>query len=236
MKHPQHIWALAKNFTDVILGLQQGVNHNVSYERFCEAGVGHLHCIRREELDEVIQQGREVKGDPNFRQILPYTLVVQADPDFKNQKIFAYQRTPKGGESDLHGKVSTGIGGHLDLADTIHENSVVNLRSTILNGLSREVFGEELIFLDANGHELDPTATPERFVMDHYGFLRDDSNPVGELHLAVVNVIFISPDITVKCREEELTTLGFFSYKELLASGYNLESWTRILLEDLIAH
>lgn len=58
---------------------------------------------------------------PQFRQIIPYVLIRNADD------YFVYIRTPKQGEARLHHKVSLGIGGH------------INPGQSLLEGLQREL-------------------------------------------------------------------------------------------------
>lgn len=225
IKHAGHILAFTKAFTDSVLQFRQGVNHNTSYERFIEEAPGHLFIGRRHELE----------SNQSFRQLLPYTLIVRCEPDFTNQEVFAYQRTKAVGESRLAGNVSVGVGGHVDLADLIvQDESTVDLRATIIHSMQRETY-EEVEFTDKTGHVITLASAPERFVLDHYGFIRDDSDEVGQLHLAVVNVVFVPAGTEVKIKEEELVGLGFFKVGDLLKSDYPLEGWTKLVLEDLAA-
>ena len=53
----------------------------------------------------------EAEQDPGYRQIIPYVLLC------RGEKVFATRRLNKGGEARLHGKVSVGIGGHINPVD-----------------------------------------------------------------------------------------------------------------------
>ena len=53
----------------------------------------------------------EMEQDPSYRQIIPYVAVTRGD------EVFATRRLDKGGEARLHGRLSLGVGGHIERAD-----------------------------------------------------------------------------------------------------------------------
>ena len=53
----------------------------------------------------------EAEQDPGFKQIIPYVAVV------RRGEVFATTRLNKGGEARLHGKMSLGVGGHMNEVD-----------------------------------------------------------------------------------------------------------------------
>lgn len=57
----------------------------------------------------------EAEIDPVFRQVIPYCALQRDDG-----KILSYRR--KGSEERLHGKLSIGIGGHIDYPQTFSES------------------------------------------------------------------------------------------------------------------
>ena len=73
-----------------------------------------------------------VEGNPEYKQIVSYCLIVHKDC------LFITQRTTKQTEKRLHNKVSLGIGGHISLSDTQTDN-------ILIGGMLRELHEEVII-------------------------------------------------------------------------------------------
>lgn len=205
-KHPQSILAYS---ADAFSFLKQGMN-TVQVSAVEKTLAPHLIIGQREALEK----------NPKFRQVLPYIILTKWDAAAGATKFIAYRRGKGVGESRLQGNVSIGFGGHIDLVDVVHENSVINLRATITQAAMREL-SEEVIF----GNLADDTP------MYEVGLIIDDSNDVGKVHIGFVMNVQLPPAGTAVCREEELETLQPMTAAELLESGLPLENWTRIALE-----
>jgi len=148
-----------------------------------------------------------VEEDPSLKQVIPYALVV------REGMLFLCQRTDRGGERRLHGKLSVGVGGHVnpeDRADVIHE------------ALRREL-DEELVL-------------PARFETRIVGFVNNDATPVGSVHIGVVAVVDPGPG-QVKVREEDTMSGDFVSRDDLLLlharARESFEGWSALLLDRL---
>ena len=137
--------------------------------------------------------------EPDLKQLIPY-VVVRQDP-----KLFLMERSTAGGDARLHGKASIGVGGHL--------NPVDRGEDPLLDGLRRE-WSEELVA------EFDPDF---RLI----GFLNDDSNPVGSVHLGVVFTVDADGH-AVSVREHEKLTGRFATPEEVLAAWERLETWSQL--------
>lgn len=179
----------------------------------------------------VIKQRAPLEKDPTYRQLTPYLVFCRVEAD-GTRKYAAYRRGEGVGESRLHGDVSVGFGGHIDMADVAFDPvaSTIDLPTTITSAAARELF-EEVEFFDQAGQKLEwqPGVHLDEFV----ACILDDSNDVGQVHLGLVAVKQVKPDIhRVQTRETELETLGFFTAQELLASGWPLENWTRLFLQN----
>lgn len=211
MKHSESIIAIKNDFFSAERGFKQGVTH-VNMEEMANQVIPFTVAACR----------RVLEGSPEYRQVLPYILFMRVDEDGQH-RFFAYQRGKGIGENRLLGKVSVGIGGHVDIADVIHVDSVVNVKLTASNSAIREI-REEVEFtgpdVELNLHEI--------------GILLDSSDEVGRVHAGFVMCVGLEKNVEIKCREEELTTLGFFTAKELLEGDYPLENWSRIALEHFI--
>lgn len=170
----------------------------------------------------VLGQREALESDESVRQFLPYTVLGKEENG--EAKVFVYRRGKGVGESRLSGNVSIGIGGHIDLVDVVHENSVINPIGTILQSMSREL-AEEIVLENA-GSDLR---------LGSMGVLLDNSNAVGRVHVGLVILASLPPEADAACREEELETLGFMTPQELLDSGLPLENWTKILCEQFVA-
>lgn len=211
---PQFILAMQNG--GIVSELQQGVNR-IGFDQFVGLTQGLVAIREREHLEQ----------DPNYRQVIPYVMLAVRDKD--NKALFVpYARTKQSGEERLRGNVSLGFGGHIDLADVIHEDSVINLVQTIGGAVTREL-QEEVSFSHASTDSAD-------MPMFDGGVLIDDSNEVGKVHLGVILTCILPEGTVVTSNEEALEILPAMSAKQLLSSGLPLENWTRIILEDIVAN
>ncbi|MBI3975010.1 MAG: phosphoesterase [Armatimonadetes bacterium] len=145
-----------------------------------------------------------VEEDPTLKQIIPYLIIRHGE------RIFLFQRSGKGGESRLHGRVSIGVGGHIVREDTAGADDLLRA------GLSRELT-EELIIAGSW------TARP-------VGVLNDDETPVGRVHFGVVYVVETArPDVRV--REEDRLSGRLAGAEEVLAARPGMEGWSQLILD-----
>ena len=125
---------------------------------------------------EVKRRG-DMEEDPSFKQLISYCLL-------ENEKgeILVYERLSGGGEERLHGQSSVGVGGHMNNvvgADSINEVLRVNAQ--------REL--EEEVGLCQEDSQN----------MEYLGFINDDTNEVGKVHMGIVFKITVhSNDVEAK--------------------------------------
>jgi len=160
--------------------------------------------------------------DPELKQIIPYTIVTRrtvrgAVPAHAGEdlEVLLMKRLARGGERRLHDKLSIGVGGHVEPIDA--EGS----RDAVLERGTRRELGEEL------------TCEGE-LAWRRIGLLNDDSNPVGSVHLGLVQVARANGAVAV--READVLSGEFASprtLRELLDGGANFESWSARLVERL---
>ncbi len=154
-----------------------------------------------------------LEKDENFKQIIPYVILSYQG------KIAVYQRTKKGGESRLHNLNSIGFGGHIDAFDLAYdENGSINLDRTIETSGQREI-DEELI--------IDGITEKTKL-----GYILDNSNPVGRVHIGVVERWELSSD-NVKSNEDEIEVLGLFNLNELKTMSDSMENWSEHIINGL---
>ena len=206
----------------------------VMSDAFIEQAQSHITIRERHWLDG---NGTTHRGDPNYRQVLPYTVIAKTDD---GQTLYGlYQRMETVGEERLAGKVSIGFGGHVDFADIrADEKSVVDLFATIEHSRMREMDEELDVGEDTLTDVLEPTEKEQRLTL-----ILDDSDAVGKLHVAFVRTLYLYPEVECSTKEEELMWLGFYTADEILAMGQSednpeglvIENWSKLLLEHFVA-
>lgn len=175
--------------------------------KFISGRTGLLTADREEMLDIIVNHHEFIdrpaaEKDPSYKQIIPYVVLT------RKGLVFATRRLNKGGESRLHGKVSIGIGGHINPVDE------TDRRSVLMKGLEREL--DEEVYIQRRG-ELVPQ-----------GFINDDGNGVGAVHLGLCFSMEVEGEVSVK--ETEKLSGGWMSLQELRGEFDNMETWSQIAL------
>jgi predicted NUDIX family phosphoesterase len=153
-----------------------------------------------------------LEESPDYRQIIPYIVLKCGD------RFMRYTRTPAGGEARLHGRMSVGLGGHIDLSDVVCINDRVDLGSTVQRAAEREV--EE---------ELGPVTIQ---AMEWVGILVDNDSAVGRVHIGLVGLwTLLSPPEGMP--EDAIGDVALCSLPALDAVRDRLEGWSELLLDYL---
>jgi predicted NUDIX family phosphoesterase len=173
--------------------------------------------------DRVRQHGYFVQRDhaehdPDLKQVIPYTLVV------RRGQVLLLRRLARGGESRLHDKLSIGVGGHINPQDAEQEKQTSGRSGHAAGALeagTRRELEEEL--------HIESDVTIQRV-----GILNDDSNPVGAVHVGLVQVVQVRGDVRV--REDDVLEGSFVApakLRRLQGDGANFETWSAILIDRL---
>lgn len=175
--------------------------------KFISGRTGLLTEDREAMLDIIINEHEFIdrpaaEEDPSYKQIIPYVVLT------RKGLVFATRRLNKGSESRLHGKVSIGIGGHINPVDE------TDRRSVLMKGLEREL--DEEVYIQRRG-ELVPQ-----------GFINDDGNGVGAVHLGLCFSMEVEGEVSVK--ETEKLSGAWMSLQELRGEFDNMETWSQIAL------
>jgi len=154
----------------------------------------------------------DAETDPSHKQIIPYALFQSGD------RFLHYVRGTSTGEQRLASKGSIGIGGHVN-AEDYHASGSLG-RELYLAGVAREIAEEIQI---GCGYE-----------QSIVGLINDDTTEVGRVHLGIVH-LFTLESAEVTSNEDGITSLSFLTREELMerANGGFLESWSRLILENL---
>lgn len=148
--------------------------------------------------------------DPAYKQLIPYQLF-----QFR-ERFFVYQRGGGVGEQRLSGRFSVGIGGHINTGDA--ENGLL-LPAAYQQALRRERIEE----LTGAGE----VATA------FLGWINDDSDPVGQVHLGAVHIdTVMTPDgLCIREKSEDLHAHGWWSAEEIMAQGDRFEKWSLLAVD-----
>lgn len=165
--------------------------------------------------DIMLGQRAVLEFDPDFRQVLPISV-------FTHQgKVWAYERTSKGGEARLHNKIAVAVGGHWDLADLVIEEGCINLEVSLQQAIDREL--REEVKISSNIVSTRQLAQK----------ICADDTEVDRVHLGIVWVHELDGE-GVASAEDQLQEVGFVSPEALLSDDYNSEGWAKIICRCLL--
>lgn len=159
--------------------------------------------------------------NPALKQLIPYIIVVCEG------QVLTYSRGKKGAEDRLHAKRSLGIGGHVDvLEEGQEEHRGGPLRRTALKELVDETGLGEGDILDA----------------ELLGFINNEKDPVGQVHLGVLLLVQIEPRSRFKLKHDEEDGLTDPLWEPLVnpmdgsrVSRYDsFEAWSQIVIDTVL--
>lgn len=176
---------------------------------------GFVPMQHGEAIDFLAQAGvwfgprRVLEEREDYRQIIPYIVLCVGD------RVVRYTRTPAGGETRLHGRMSVGLGGHVDLVDSKTSGDRFELLGTVEKAAEREL-QEEL------GEVI---CTRRRWA----GLLVDNDTAVGRVHIGLIGIWDIEglPD---REAEDAVGNVELVSFGELQHDAERLETWSAMLL------
>jgi predicted NUDIX family phosphoesterase len=164
--------------------------------------------------------------DASFKQIIPYTLVVHGD------EVLLLKRLGKGGEARLHGKLSIGVGGHINPVDlqpagagpaAAAPGAGMLAGSDVLDAGCRRELEEEI-------------AIRCPYTLEPAGIINDDSSDVGSVHFGLVNVARCETrDVAI--RETDVLEGSFVHVSALReiarAEPGRFETWSALIVDRL---
>lgn len=166
--------------------------------------VQYADFIRGNDIDWI--ERSEAETDKDFQQIIPYVLVKNSDGKFASY-------TRHGNEKRLHGKLSCGIGGHIDETDKAD-----SFDDTLANGMCRELC-EELKDFDRS-----------KVKLSYLGIINEIESDVGEVHLGLVFLMECN-DGYIPMPNSELKDMHWKSKEEIRNS--ETELWTELAFKLL---
>ena len=153
---------------------------------------------------------RTAETDPDFKQIIPYTVLWRQD------EVFVFERLAGGGEKRLHNLLSIGVGGHMEPTET--GDSWKMIQAAALRELSEEV----------------ALTTSSPLHLEYQGIINDESNEVGTVHTGVVFFARLEPEAMVTVRETDVLAGRFRPVSGLRDDpALRFETWSRHILDAL---
>jgi predicted NUDIX family phosphoesterase len=160
-------------------------------------------------------QREHAEQNPELKQVIPYSVVV------RGADVLLLRRLPEGTEQRLFNKLSIGVGGHINPVDSGTTCDRDGSHAGPIEAGTRRELKEEL--------HIEGETTLHKI-----GIINDDSNPVGAVHLGLVQLVIAQGDVRV--REQDILEGSFVTPQELrrlLGDGANFETWSEMLIERL---
>lgn len=160
-----------------------------------------------------LPRGR-AEENPAFKQLIPYQLFC-----FR-EHFFVYRRGGGVGEGRLAGRLSVGIGGHINRDDADGSNLLTPAayQAALLRERTEELVNAE--------------AVPGHFV----GWINDDASAVGRVHLGAVHLGELATEaacraLGIRADGEDIHPLGWWPVAEIRAQGERFEQWALLAVE-----
>ncbi len=152
--------------------------------------------------------------DSSTQQLLPYITLRNGD------RVFVYGRGPKGGEQRLMGKLSCGLGGHID---TVPPGS---LDAHVRNEAARELAEEASLICNR-------PFTFQGLISDQ---LPDGNDvPVGSVHLGIWGIAHVLASDLGDLEDGIILAGEWMTPQELIQNFDRFESWSQLAILHMLA-
>ena len=171
----------------------------------------HFHFINRSVADIKAEENENLfHVAKNLPQILGYVVIKCGE------EYLTYSRK-KGAEARLHGSLSIGFGGHVDITDFGAEG----YKGALISSTEREL-KEEL--------NLEVILSEDSFK----NLLVDLKNSVGEVHVGLPLIIEIDDKDFITTDLNEISSPLWVLKEDLVKDVNQFENWSQILIESFI--
>ncbi len=158
-------------------------------------------------------QRSEAESNPEYKQVIPYVLVVC------DGKLFSYIRSKRSGETRLKGFRSVGFGGHVNETDISSFQLQQGLLYLYENAVDREI-REEL--------RIESEYRQRRVAVLNY-----DGDDVGKVHFGIIHVLELA-EPRVELRDPALSRGQFLSLPAMAVALDEFERWSQICIESIL--
>ncbi|RYL89778.1 hypothetical protein EWI07_12730 [Sporolactobacillus sp. THM7-4] len=189
-----------------------GTDHDLTFQGTEKAADRISELVDRMAGSYQIMRRGDAEDNTAYKQPIPYAIIR------KGEHFFTYKRLGGGGESRLYGKLSLGVGGHMNQIQ-----GAVNFQQVLSENLRREL-NEELIIEDA-----------ETLDFQTIGLINDDDTEVGRVHIGVLIAIHLPDRAHISVREEDKLEGSWMKLEELVDPKIydRLESWSAFSVDAL---
>ncbi|MBO3077339.1 NUDIX domain-containing protein [Mammaliicoccus vitulinus] len=151
----------------------------------------------------------DMEEDPSYKQLISYCIL-----ENENDEVLVYERLTGGGEGRLHGLSSIGVGGHMNDVP-----GATNVEEVIRENAAREL--EEEVGLNKQDVEN----------MELIGFINDDQNEVGKVHIGIVFKLKVDKE-SVEAIETDTLKINWVNQSEL-SHNENYETWSSLIIDGI---
>lgn len=151
----------------------------------------------------------DMEEDPSYKQLISYCIL-----ENENDEVLVYERLTGGGEGRLHGLSSIGVGGHMNDVP-----NATNVEEVIRENAAREL--EEEVGLSKKDVEN----------MELIGFINDDQNEVGKVHIGVVFKLKVQKE-SVEAIETDTLKINWVNQFDL-SNNENYETWSSLIIDGI---
>jgi len=147
----------------------------------------------------------EAELDPGFKQVIPYVILMNGSGE-----VFGTLRV--GGDSRLQGRISIGLGGHMDGGE--------DMDTTLYRELNEEV-----------------GLTPDDIQSAvYYGSIYSEDSEVDSVHLGLIYGLVTNAE-SVECLEKDTLEGRWYTIDELrrLREESRMESWSEIVFDNILS-
>ena len=162
---------------------------------------------------EVKRRG-DMEEDESYKQLITYAVL----QDKETGEYLYYKRLEKSGERRLEGTLSIGVGGHTNDS----ENEEITTIDELLYENAERELNEELLL-------------GEVVKLERVGYVNNDEDAVGRVHLGVIYCGEVSSKELVRCGEPDVLSLGWATLDELKQEE-NLEDWSSIIVNSTVVN
>lgn len=159
----------------------------------------------------------QLEQDERWLQLIPYVVLTNGEG------VLCYRRSPSGSESRLHGQLSLGIGGHVEISDLCWlwhtDGCKIGLPNT-LEDASRRELSEEVGHIEATSSEW-------------LGLICDNENAVGRVHLGILRLMHVDGPMVTN-PEHAIAEPHVRSWQELEASADEFETWSKMVIPAIV--
>lgn len=195
---------------DILFG--SGTGHDLTFQGTEQARDTIEIFEKRMDANYKIMRRGDAEKNPAYKQPIPYAVLRQGD------QFFTYERLGGGGESRLHGKISLGVGGHMNQVDDSGD-----FKGILTENLMREL-NEELVIRDAG-----------KLQFRTIGLINDDAADVGRVHIGVLIIIDLPASAQISVREKDKLEGKWMRLNALADPKIfeRLESWSAIAIDAI---